>query len=227
MIRQKLVRQTAMSVSSSTESTSMPSPPPLRRRRNSQDAKLYRQLSSDSLDSLLDAQPSSLPNDEDGRRCVAGSRRHSVACGVLYMDMHHRPTIKSAINSAVRRMSDACSLLSSAPSSTYNLSAPVQSKPKVEEVMLPQVLGTFHQNCLPPGYQKPSCSGEQSSSKRGILQINRRFSTDCPPPSYSDATTGWRQPGPRQKLLTRQNEIMACKSSLVAVEDDDCGNPSE
>ncbi|GFT96553.1 uncharacterized protein NPIL_445631 [Nephila pilipes] len=215
MLRHRLVRQSAMNISSSSDST-MPSPQPIRRRRNSQDAKMYRQLSSDSLDNLLNS-----PDVNQERK--SGPRRHSVACGVLYVDIQ-KPSLKSAFNSAVKRMSSACSVLSTAPSSTYNLS-PHQStipvKKKEEEVLLPQVLGTFHQNRLP---QSQSC-GDSGNKKiaKNAFQVNRRFSTDCPPPSYSEATNLWKQPVSRQRL-TRQQQIVHSKESLVAVEDDDFGN---
>lgn len=214
MLRQRLVRQSAVNISSSNESTSMASPPPLRKRRSSQDSKMYRQLSSDSLENLLISSPSSSHEERRGR-----DRRHSVACGVMYMDTQ-KPTLKSAFNSAVRRMSDACSLLSSAPSSTYNLSSPTQLQPvkKKDEVLLPQVLGTYLQNRLPPPTSDKNAS-------RSNFQVNRRFSTDCPPPSYSEATR--KQLATRQKLLTRQHEVVISKSSLVAVEDDDFGNQEE
>lgn len=205
MLRQRLVRQSAVSVSS--ESTAMPSPPPLRRRR---DAKLYRQMSSDSLDHLLTS-----PADLPPRPPTA--RRHSVACGVLYVEKPPSATLKSAFNSAVRRMSDACSMLSSAPSSTYNLSCPSLHPPKSGkkesgEVILPHVLTTFR-----PDHQPPQTGPVEF--KRNHFQVNRRFSTDCPPPSYTEATVG-RLP-PRQKWLTRQQPLDPNNISLVALQDDD------
>lgn len=202
MLRQRLVRQSAVSVSS--ESTAMPSPPPLRRRR---DAKLYRQLSSESLDHLLTS-PADLPPRPPA------ARRHSVACGVLYVEKPPSATLKSAFHSAVRRMSDACSMLSSAPSSTYNLSCPSlhpqkSGKKEPGEVLLPHVLATFR-----PDHQLPP----PADCKRNHFQVNRRFSTDCPPPSYTEATVG-RLP-PRQKWLTRQPPVDP-NTSLVPLQDDD------
>ncbi|GBM16230.1 hypothetical protein AVEN_195346-1 [Araneus ventricosus] len=201
--------------SSSSESGNMPSPQPIRRRRNSQDARMYRQLSSDSLDNLLGS-----PDTNQDRK--SNARRHSVACGVLYVDMQ-KPSFKSAFNSAVKRMSSACSILSSAPSSTYNLSPHQSSAPpkkKEEEVLLPQVLGTFHQNRLPV---VQNSGGADKRTAKNAFQVNRRFSTDCPPPSYSEATNLWKQPASRQKL-TRQQQVVVSKESLMAVEDDDFGN---
>lgn len=204
--------------SSSSESSNMPSPQPIRRRRNSQDAKMYRQLSSDSLDHLL-----SSPGVNPERK--SGARRHSVACGVLYVDLQ-KPSFKSALNSAVKRMSSACSILSSAPSSTYNLS-PHQSssappKKKEEEVLLPHVLGTFHQNRMP--VVQNSSGGSDKRTVKNAFQVNRRFSTDSPPPSYSEATNLWKQPPTSRQKLTRQQQIVVSKESLMAVEDDDFGN---
>ncbi|GIY42469.1 uncharacterized protein CDAR_185711 [Caerostris darwini] len=214
MLRHRLVRQSAMNISSSSEA-SMPSPQPIRRRRNSQDSRMYRQLSSDSLDNLLG---SSEGPHQDRKN---GARRHSVACGVLYVDIQ-KPSLKSAFNSAVKRMSSACSVLSSAPSSTYNLSGPHQSAPpskkKEEEILLPHVLGTFHHNMMMPQSQS-----SDKKTVRNSFQVNRRFSTDCPPPSYMEATNLWKQPASRQRL-TRQQQVVISKESLVAVEDDDFGN---
>lgn len=228
MFRQRLVRQSALSNSSSsavsnsssTESTKMPSPPFIRKRRSTQDSKLYRPLSSDSLDHLLIAASSSPSSSNESRKL--SNRRHSIACGVLYVD--RRPSLKSAINSAVRRMSDACCLhLSSAPSSTYNLSAPAHTQPvpkKEGEVVLPQSLGTFRQNRLAP----PKPSSTDRKYLRSKFQ-NRRFSTDPPPPSYSEATSGWKQAYPRQKYLPRQQDIVTSSASSASGEEHDRGKP--
>ncbi|KAF8764283.1 hypothetical protein HNY73_022372 [Argiope bruennichi] len=201
--------------SSSSESSNMPSPQPIRRRRNSQDAKMYRQLSSDSLDNLL-------VSTETNQERKSSARRHSVACGVLYVDIQ-KPSFKSAFNSAVKRMSSACSVLSSAPSSSYNLSPHQSSAPpkgKEEEVLLPHVLGTFQQNRM---VAPQNSGGAVNRTAKNAFQVNRRFSTDSPPPSYSEATNLWKHPSSRQKLM-RQQQVVVSKESLTAVEDDDFGN---
>lgn len=213
MLRKSLVRQTAVSTNSSTESNNsstdkyiittqirMPSPKPLRKRWNSQDFKFNRQLSSDSLDHLLIASSSPISNNETR----LGSRRHSVACG---SDVQ-KVSLKAVFNTAMRRMSDACCLLSSAPSSTYNLSPSTQHQTVVKkegEVVLSHALGTFKQNQQQP---KPSSKDTPRNFLRSRFQ-NRRFSTDPPPPSYTEATSSWKQPPfPRQKFLIRQQQIV-------------------
>lgn len=178
----------------------MPSPKPLRKRWNSQDFKFNRQLSSDSLDHLLIASSSPISNNETR----LGNRRHSVACG---SDVQ-KVSLKAVFNTAMRRMSDACCLLSSAPSSTYNLSPSTQHQTVVKkegEVVLSHALGTFKQNQQQP---KPSNKDPHRNFLRSRFQ-NRRFSTDPPPPSYTEATSSWKQPPfPRQKFLIRQQQIV-------------------
>lgn len=213
MIRHRLVRQSAMNISSGSDSSStMPSPQPIRRRRNSQDSssKLFRQLSSESMDNLLS------PVSNSSERKAGSGRRHSVACGILYID-GQKPSIKSAFNSAFKKVSSACSVLSSAPSSTFNLSPTSTQKTGEDEVILPQVLGTFREIHMPI---PPNCTFQTT---RG--NVNRRFSTDCPPPSYLDVAGSWKEPAvvTRQKL-TRQQEVFASKGSLGALEDDDSAN---
>ena len=218
MFRQKLVRQTAVSNNSSTESsnssTKMPSPKPLRKRWNSQDFKFNRQLSSESLDHLLIATSSPISNNETRR---IDSRRHSVACGSEVQKV----SLKSVFNTAMRRMSDACCLLSSAPSSTYNLSPAAKQQTVVKkegEVVLSNALGTFRQN---PQQPKPPTKDKNFLKSR--FQ-NRRFSTDPPPPSYTEATNSWKQPPcPRPKFLIRQQQIVInSKGSKGSSDSNDC-----
>lgn len=206
-----------MNISSGSDSSStMPSPQPIRRRRNSQDSssKLFRRMSSESMDNLLT--PASPASNSSERKAGSG-RRHSVACGILYIDAQ-KPSIKSALNSAFKKVSSACSVLSSAQTSTFNLSPTSTKKTGGEdEVILPQVLGTFQKSHMPI---PPNCTFQTS---RG--NVNRRFSTDCPPPSYLDVAGARKEPAVvnRQKL-TRQQEVFASKGSLGAVEDDDSAN---
>lgn len=215
MLRKSLVRQTAVSNNSSTESNNsistdkykittefrMPSPKPLRKRWNSQDFKFNRQLSSDSLDHLLIASSSPISNNETR----LASRRHSVACGSEVQKV----SLKAVFNTAMRRMSDACCLLSSAPSSSYNLSPSTQHQTVVKkegEVVLSHALGTYKQNHQQQS--KPTNKEPHRNFLRSRFQ-NRRFSTDPPPPSYTEATSSWKQPPfPRQKFLIRQQQIV-------------------
>lgn len=220
MFRQRLVRQCAVSTNSSTESNKTPSPTAIRGRPNNSDSKMYRQLSSDSLDHLLIAACSSPSKKKDDRK--VGRRRHSISCGALTLDIQ-KPNLKSALNSAMRRMSDACFMLSSAPTSSYNLSAQglslaptpsSKSEPvkKGGEVILPYAVATYRQQNLPPKPPKPP---KPPTLNRKVLRSshpNRRFSSDCPPPSYNEATNSWRRPAPRSKFLAREDAVASNSS---------------
>ncbi|KAG8200872.1 hypothetical protein JTE90_015777 [Oedothorax gibbosus] len=200
MLRQRLVRQGAMNISSGSDST-MSSPTPVRKRRSSQDSKMYTQVSSESMDSLIGGLPASKSVDGKPRY----GRRHSMAASVLYVDIQ-KPSLKSALNSALKKVSSACSVLSSAQSSTFNLNPP-KNKDQVEEdvIILPHVLATFQKAYMPP--IPPNCTLQTTK-----FQVNRRFSTDCPPPSYMEA---WNIPsvGTRQKLARQQEVVVSSRGS--------------